>query len=80
LTDLQKALIAAVAKRWADPPPEDRAPLDRAYSEAMREAWKKFSQQPDVGAMFAESVMNLRPWDLWDAAGNPRQLQARVAA
>jgi tetratricopeptide (TPR) repeat protein len=69
---LERALIDAASKRWADPPPQDRTPLDRAYADAMNTVWKQFPAEPDVGALFAESLMNLRPWDLWDSAGNPR--------
>src|SRR6185295_5463527 len=48
---------------------EDRAPLDRAYADAMRELWKKYPDDPDVGALFAEALMDLRPWDQWTLSG-----------
>jgi tetratricopeptide (TPR) repeat protein len=66
---VERALIDALAKRYANPQPEDRSPLDRAYADAMREVWKKFPNDPDVGAFFAEAMMNLRPWDQWTPAG-----------
>jgi tetratricopeptide (TPR) repeat protein len=69
---LEKALIEAAVHRWADPPPKDRMHLDRAYSDAMKKVWQEFPSEPDVGAMYAESLMNLRPWDLWDLDGKPR--------
>jgi tetratricopeptide (TPR) repeat protein len=68
-TPVERALIAALAKRYANPQPEDRAPLDLAYADAMREVWKKFPQDADVGAFFAEAMMDLRPWDQWTPAG-----------
>src|SRR5438270_583960 len=37
----------------------------------MREVWKQFSNDPDVGALFAEAVMDLRPWDQWTLGGQP---------
>ena len=37
---VEQALIDALAKRYANPQPEDRADLDRAYADAMREVWK----------------------------------------
>jgi hypothetical protein len=68
---VEGALIDALAKRYASPQPEDRIPLDRAYADAMREVWKKFPKDPDVGAFFAEAMMDLRPWDQWTPEGQP---------
>jgi tetratricopeptide (TPR) repeat protein len=62
---VEQALIRAVAVRYAWPAPEDRRPLDEAYADAMQEVWRHFPDDPDVGALFAESLMNLQPWDLW---------------
>ncbi|MEP6586735.1 MAG: hypothetical protein ABJB70_08400 [Candidatus Udaeobacter sp.] len=69
---VERALIGALAKRYANPQPEDRSGLDRAYADAMREVWKKYPKDPDVGALFAEAMMNLRPWDQWTPDGNPQ--------
>src|SRR5882757_3662396 len=66
---VERALIDALAKRYANPQPEDRSGLDRAYADAMREVWKKYPKYPDVGALFAEAMMNLRPWDQWTPEG-----------
>jgi len=71
-TPVEQALIAALAKRYAHPQPEDRSPLDLAYANAMRGVWKKFPQDADVGALFAEAMMDLRPWDQWTPAGAPQ--------
>lgn len=69
---VEKALIDALAKRYANPQPQDRSGLDRAYADAMREVWKKYPKDPDVGAFFAEAMMNLRPWDQWTPDGKPQ--------
>src|SRR5262249_1781279 len=71
-TAIEQAFITALAKRYADPQPEDRKPLDEAYAAAMREVYRKFPSDPDVGALFAESMMDLRPWDLWTTDGKPQ--------
>ncbi len=68
---VERALIDALAKRYANPQPEDRTPLDRAYADAMRKVWKKFPNDPDVGVFFAEAMMDLRPWDQWTPEGKP---------
>lgn len=68
-TEAEKALVEALAKRYADPQPEDRKPLDEAYAAAMTDVWKRFPKDADVGALTAESLMDLRPWDLWTLDG-----------
>ena len=70
-TPVERALIDALGKRYANPQPEDRSPLDRAYADAMRKVWKAFPKDPDAGALFAEAMMNLRPWDQWTPKGQP---------
>lgn len=69
---VERALIGALAKRYANPQPEDRSGLDRAYADAMREVWRNFPKDPDVGALFAEAMMDLRPWDQWTSEGKPQ--------
>jgi tetratricopeptide (TPR) repeat protein len=66
---VERALIEALGKRYANPQPEDRKELDQAYADAMREVWKKYPTDPDVGAFFAEAMMDLRPWDQWTPKG-----------
>lgn len=69
---VEAILIRAVDKRYAYPPPADRKPLDKAYAKAMGIAYATFHQDSDVGALYAESLMNLQPWDYWDNAGNAK--------
>ncbi len=69
---IEQALVRAVAKRYEWPAPEDRSSLDQAYAEAMEKAWHEFPNDPDIGALYAESLMNLQPWDLWTADSTPK--------
>lgn len=71
-TPVERALIAALATRYANPQPEDRRPLDLAYAGAMREVWKRFPQDADVGVLFAEAMMDLSPWNQWTPEGKPQ--------
>jgi tetratricopeptide (TPR) repeat protein len=41
------------------------------YSNAMREVMKKYPDDLDAVTMFAESLMMLRPWQLWTLDGKP---------
>jgi tetratricopeptide (TPR) repeat protein len=65
----EQALIAALAKRYADDPKADRAALDQAYAEAMGEVAKRFPDDHDVQALYAEALMDLTPWDYWEQGG-----------
>lgn len=67
-----QALIKAVESRFAEDPVADRKPLDQAYADAMREVWKEHPGDADIGAMFAESMMDLRPWDLYTQDQKPQ--------
>jgi tetratricopeptide (TPR) repeat protein len=69
---VERALVRAVAKRYSWPAPEDRSALDKAYADAMEQAWHRFPDDPDVGALYAEALMNLQPWDLWEPDGTPK--------
>ena len=68
---VERALIEALSHRYANPQPEDRAPLDQAYADAMRAVWKQYPKDADVGALFAESMMDLAPWNQWTLDGQP---------
>ena len=71
-TPVERDLIEAAAKRYADPPPEQRDALNKAYADAMCSLWKSHPEDPDVGALAAEAMLDLRPWDQWDADGRPQ--------
>jgi tetratricopeptide (TPR) repeat protein len=71
-TAIERELIEALAKRYAQPQPKDRKPLDEAYAEAMRKLWKAHPDDADIGALAAEAMMDLRPWDQWTLDGKPQ--------
>lgn len=79
-TDVEQALIEALAKRYANPAPEDRSGLDKAYADAMVDVQCRFPDDPDVGTLTAEALMDLQPWDLWDKQGQPKGETTRILA
>jgi tetratricopeptide (TPR) repeat protein len=79
-SEVERALIDALSKRYAHPQPEDRGPLDQAYADAMREVWKRFPNDVDVGALFAEAMMDLRPWNQWTVDGQPNDGTEEIIA
>jgi tetratricopeptide (TPR) repeat protein len=82
---VERALIEALGARYADPArgplpldPVARAPLDRAYADAMRRVHESFPTDVEVGTLCAEALMDLRPWDLWAVDGSPRPETAEI--
>src|SRR5262249_17834815 len=61
----EQALIAALAKRYADPPPADRAPLDGAYADAMAALSDANPDDLDIAALAAEAARDTQPCDDW---------------
>ena len=68
---VEKALIEALSVRYSPDASADRAKLDQAYSDAMRTVVKRFPADDDAATLFAESMMDLRPWKLWLPDGQP---------
>lgn len=67
----ERGYIEALSKRYG-PKGRTRAALDQAYADAMRSLWLEYPNDPDAGALFAEALMDLHPWDLWTTEGRPR--------
>ncbi|MCH2183320.1 MAG: hypothetical protein MK108_15080 [Mariniblastus sp.] len=72
-SEREQDLIEALATRYRLPAPEDRAELDQAYADAMRRVWQKYPQDADIGTLYAESMMMLRPWELYTTDGSPEE-------
>ena len=64
-TQREKDYVTALSKRYSAEVLEDRTPLDQAYSDAMRNLSAKYPDGLDAATMFAESIMDLHPWDYW---------------
>ncbi len=79
-SNLERALISALAERYAEDPPEDRSELDIAYSRAMKKVHEKFPDNSDAAVLYAESLMNLHPWNLYDKEGNPKEWTPEIVS
>ncbi|HSJ29922.1 MAG TPA: hypothetical protein VK933_00715 [Longimicrobiales bacterium] len=76
----ESALIGALAVRYAKVPPADRAPLDSAYARAMAEVAEQYPDHPEVQSLYAESLMDLSPWQYWNRDGSPRPATPAILA
>lgn len=77
VSEIERGLIEALDKRYSEDP-DDRAQLDAAYSKAMKSLYDRYPDDPDVGTLYAASVMNLMPWSYWtkDRRPQPRTVEA----
>ena len=67
-TPRERDYINALAKRYTGKP-EDRQKGDRAYADAMRALHARYPTDQDAATLFAESLMDLRPWSYWSRDG-----------
>jgi tetratricopeptide (TPR) repeat protein len=68
----EQALIEALANRYSAAPEASRTGLDSAYARALRSVADRFPESPEVQVLLADALMNLSPWNYWNADGSPR--------
>jgi tetratricopeptide (TPR) repeat protein len=76
----ERALIEALAARFAAKPEAPRPPLDRAYADAMATVAANHPGDADVQTLYADAVMNTMPWDYWQKDGAPKPATATISA
>ncbi|MHC5906497.1 hypothetical protein ACVNF4_21705 [Streptomyces sp. S6] len=72
---VERALIAALRSRYPRAQAvEDCEVWNHAYADAMEAVYALAPDDPDVAALYAEALMNLTPWQLWDlGTGRPAE-------
>lgn len=70
-TEKEKAMIDALAVRYAEDPASDRDPLDQAYYEKTRALAEAYPDDVDIQVLAAASYMNTTRWSYWDDDGKP---------
>jgi tetratricopeptide (TPR) repeat protein len=68
-TKKEQTLIQALAHRYSEKVVKDRRSLDEAYAEAMRKVAQQFPDDPVIGSLLAEALMDLHPWKFWTKEG-----------
>jgi tetratricopeptide (TPR) repeat protein len=69
----ERDLIFALANRYSDDPKADLKKLAVAYSQAMAALAKRYENDANVQTLYAESLMDLRPWKFWSHDGAPAE-------
>ena len=72
-TPVEKALIDALHFRYPQSiPTEEWSVWNQSYADAMRSVYTSFPDDLDVATLFADALMNLTPWKLWNfSIGEP---------
>lgn len=71
-SEVERALIEALAARYIATPQEDRRrPLDLAFMDAMAKVADRFPNDPEVRTLSTAAIMETRPWDYWQRGGTP---------
>ena len=78
--EAERAYIEALAKRYSLDPKSDLKKLAVTYKNAMGELSRKYPDDLDAAALYAESMMDLRPWQLWNADGKPAEGTEEIVA
>src|SRR5213594_3483679 len=80
----ERAYVEALARRYANDraggPPIDLKALAADYKNAMGELVRRYPDDLDAATLYAESAMDLHPWQLWQADGTPTEGTEEIVA
>jgi tetratricopeptide (TPR) repeat protein len=75
----ERDYIDALAVRYTGKP-DDRRAADQAFAGAMRTLHEMYPDDLDAATIYAESLMDLRPWNYWTRDGRPYAETPQVIA
>ena len=76
----ERDYIDALATRYSDDPKVDLSKLAHDYANAMRALAHKYPDDPDAQVLFAESLMDLHPWQLFNVEGKANENTPEIIA
>lgn len=69
----ERALIDALAARYTGDAKPDFDKLSMDYRHAMADVARSYPDDPDVQTLYAESIMDTHPWQMWSIDGKPNE-------
>jgi tetratricopeptide (TPR) repeat protein len=75
---VEQALIEALQFRYPENHWSDTSEWNKSYAKAMEYVYEQFGDDLDVAALYAEALMNLTPWGLWDIQSGEPAPEART--
>lgn len=79
-TEHERAYIEALSRRYSGDAGADAQKLAADYRVAMKELMQRYPDDLDAATLYAESMMNLRPWKLWTPDGKPAEGTEEIVA
>jgi tetratricopeptide (TPR) repeat protein len=71
---VEAAMAEAILKRFPSQREGDYTRWNRAFADEMEKVYAEFGDNLDVVAIYADSLMAMAPWELWDLqTGAPRE-------
>jgi tetratricopeptide (TPR) repeat protein len=77
-TGKERAYIEALTRRFHIPTDLKKSAVD--YKDAMAALHKKYPEDVDAAVLYADSLMNLIPWQLWAKDGKPAEGTLEIVA
>lgn len=74
----ERDYIEALWKRFSNKNDLKQGAVD--YKDAMGAIYRKYSDDPDAGTLYADSLMNLTPWQLWTRDGKPTEYTGQIVS
>lgn len=71
-TPVEQALIEAMMVRYVDDSTADQNKLNILYRDAMARVYSKFKNDENVSVLYADALMLLHPWDLYNHDFTPK--------
>ncbi|KAG4261765.1 hypothetical protein FPRO03_11234 [Fusarium proliferatum] len=65
-TPVEQALITALQHRYPQERPSNCSSWNQGFADAMEGVHRHFPDDLDVITLYADALMNLNPWNLWD--------------
>ena len=69
----EKDYVKALAQRYSQDPKVDQKKLAMDYKQAMAQLSEKYKDDLDASTLYAESLLDINPWNQWTIQGNPRE-------
>ena len=76
----ERAYVEALAARYSSDPNADYAKLAQDFSARMKALSEAYPDDLDAATLYAESMMNLNPWNLWTKDGQPWDKTMEIVA
>ncbi|KAL4982633.1 hypothetical protein BDW68DRAFT_170507 [Aspergillus falconensis] len=66
-TPLEQALVDAIQSQFpTSEPAKDYPTVNKRYADAMKTVYETYGRDLDVATLYADALMNMTPWALWD--------------